>query len=477
MPDQNQQQNPQSQWTQQNQNTNDNFDVFGWDNDIFESENLIPIDGWEKTNTNDVDDFDDDIDVDYRNENNFGNSTQDTPQNATHIPQPEIVDNPNNDDLWDFDFSDVIDSPQWENTNNTPNNDLWDFDFDSPDTTQVNPTNNDGDNFSVYDEPDSPDDYTSPDDIEDLDDELENHTDTTDTIDINTQNPWDNPNIQTNNIDDYDTLDDDFLDPDDIQTIDPISEEKDEIPPLTPQEIETTNNEISSPEIQNDNPINGPTNDEYGQNTDQNEYKIEEDNLQDIDIENNPWDENQYINPQDYTDEADNEIVNTPRESTSSLQNTDDDTFESDPDMTYIQNKFSELKFETEKIFKLVNKDYNVWFDILWANDDRQKIMYKLFIQDNAINIKKNISDKINETQDSHSLKFELKDNSLGIYIDNELLYDETKDLQDDENKNKQVIEKLNKFIFLITEEYKKISRDKKAKEKDNIKKATFREF
>jgi hypothetical protein len=83
-------------------------------------------------------------------------------------------------------------------------------------------------------------------------------------------------------------LDDDFLDPDDIQTIDPISEEKDEIPPLTPQEIETTNNEISSPEIQNDNPINGPTNDEYGQNTDQNEYKIEEDNLQDIDIENNP---------------------------------------------------------------------------------------------------------------------------------------------------------------------------------------------
>ena len=57
------------------------------------------------------------------------------------------------------------------------------------------------------------------------------------------------------------------------------------------------------------------------------------------------------------------------------------------------------------------------------------------------------------------------------------MLYDEINDLQDDDNKAKQVVEKLNKFIFLITEEYKKISKDKKAKEKDNIKKTTFREF
>jgi hypothetical protein len=103
--------------------------------------------------------------------------------------------------------------------------------------------------------------------------------------------------------------------------------------------------------------------------------------------------------------------------------------------------------------------------------------MYKLFIDDYTIEIQKNITDKWNNSQISHTLRFELGQDSLEIYIDDELLYDEINDLQDDDNKTKQVVEKLNKFIFLITEEYKKISKDKKAKEKDNIKKATFREF
>jgi hypothetical protein len=103
--------------------------------------------------------------------------------------------------------------------------------------------------------------------------------------------------------------------------------------------------------------------------------------------------------------------------------------------------------------------------------------MYKLFIQDNSIDIQKNITDKSNNSEISHSLKFELDDTTLKTYIDDELLYDEITDLQNDSNKNKQVVEKLNKFIFLITEEYKKIIKDKKAKDHENIKKTTFREF
>jgi hypothetical protein len=48
------------------------------------------------------------------------------------------------------------------------------------------------------------------------------------------------------------------------------------------------------------------------------------------------------------------------------------------------------------------------------------------------------------------------------------MLYDELEDLLDNPSKKMQVSEKLNKFIFLITEEYKKIEKDKKQKEKRN---------
>jgi hypothetical protein len=57
----------------------------------------------------------------------------------------------------------------------------------------------------------------------------------------------------------------------------------------------------------------------------------------------------------------------------------------------------------------------------------------------------------------------------LKINIDDETLYDELEDLLDNPSKKMQVSEKLNKFIFLVNEEYKKIEKDKKQKEKRNI--------
>jgi len=48
------------------------------------------------------------------------------------------------------------------------------------------------------------------------------------------------------------------------------------------------------------------------------------------------------------------------------------------------------------------------------------------------------------------------------------LLYDEVEDLVNDQPKKLQTLEKLNKFIFLITEEYKKVEKQKKEKEQKN---------
>lgn len=458
MTDQTQTQDPQTQWAVQNQDTNKDFDMFGWDNDIFESENLIPIDGeWEinknEKNDFDNDNFDDDIDVDYRNEWNFTAPVVDS------TPQTEVTNNTN--DLWDFDFSEVVNPTQPGNPTNDTNNDLWTSNFEPTiptNTTETTQTDDIWDDFGVYDEPDNPNDYVSPDEISD---------DITDLDADTVENDVNTPNTNT----DEEVSNNDFVDLDQTEVLDPINESEDEfneeneniveIPPMTPQEIQTANDEITSnPEVQVD--------DEDTQN-------IPETNVQD-DIDED--DELLYSDTDDL-DDYNEWVDNSPETEELSEPNTtlDNTTYERDEDKTHIQNKFLELKFETEKIFQLVKKDYNIWFDILWANDDRQKIMYKLFIQDNAIDIQKNITDKSDNTQISHSLKFELDDATLKTYIDNELLYDEITDLTDDSNKNKQVVEKLNKFIFLITEEYKKIIKDKKAKDHENIKKATFREF
>ena len=66
---------------------------------------------------------------------------------------------------------------------------------------------------------------------------------------------------------------------------------------------------------------------------------------------------------------------------------------------------------------------------------------------------------------------------SLNVKVDGELLYDEIMDLQENENKKMQVMEKLNKFIFLVSEELKKLEKEKGKKEKKNILKGIFRNF
>ena len=55
------------------------------------------------------------------------------------------------------------------------------------------------------------------------------------------------------------------------------------------------------------------------------------------------------------------------------------------------------------------------------------------------------------------------------IFLKMAQLYDEQKDLQNNENKKMQVMEKLNKFIFLVSEELKKLEKEKEHKEKKNV--------
>lgn len=144
-----------------------------------------------------------------------------------------------------------------------------------------------------------------------------------------------------------------------------------------------------------------------------------------------------------------------------------------------LQKKLQELILETKNIHELVNKDLDKWFDLLWWNDDRTKVVYTIFVWNDFAKIDKNKTTKEDNSTDIHTLKFKIepKEASLQIVVDEELLYDEFQDLEKNPGKKSQVLEKLNKFIFLVKEEYKKIEKEKKQKESRNKVKWIFRNF
>jgi len=65
----------------------------------------------------------------------------------------------------------------------------------------------------------------------------------------------------------------------------------------------------------------------------------------------------------------------------------------------------------------------------------------------------------------TNDLGFAIEDNSLQVLLDDVLLFDEMEHLQDDPKKKMQVSEKLNKFIFLLSEHQKKMEKEAKEKE------------
>jgi len=65
----------------------------------------------------------------------------------------------------------------------------------------------------------------------------------------------------------------------------------------------------------------------------------------------------------------------------------------------------------------------------------------------------------------TNDLGFTIEDNSLQVLLDDVLLFDEMEHLQDDPKKKMQVSEKLNKFIFLLSEHQKKMEKEAKEKE------------
>lgn len=147
---------------------------------------------------------------------------------------------------------------------------------------------------------------------------------------------------------------------------------------------------------------------------------------------------------------------------------------------TDVQKKFGELFFTTKKIYELNHVEE--WFDILWADNDKIFVSYKFLLDETSnpmLFITKTEQDKSTEDETSNELRFEFngETSSLEVTINDTLLFDEINDFTEDQKKKMQVMDKLNKFIFLASEELRKIEKEIKAKQEAELERKKLQEI
>lgn len=147
---------------------------------------------------------------------------------------------------------------------------------------------------------------------------------------------------------------------------------------------------------------------------------------------------------------------------------------EKEPEVNYeetsdLRKKFNDLENNVKNIFKGLSLKNDDLLDIIGADNDKITTLYQFSLPDNEdIVIKRIETDKETEENTFNELRFalETEENKIQIFLDEVLLFDEDEVLAD-QKKKLQVMEKINKFIFLTGEKLKDIEREIKLKEED----------
>lgn len=151
---------------------------------------------------------------------------------------------------------------------------------------------------------------------------------------------------------------------------------------------------------------------------------------------------------------------------------------------TDVQKKFEELFFTTKKIYTLKAESWATeeTFDILWADNDKIFISYRFLLDDtenSTLFITKIEQNKETEEETINELKFTFDEEktSLEVTINDILLFDEIEDFTEDSKKKMQVMDKLNKFIFLASEELRKLEKAIKEREEEEKERRKLQEI
>ncbi|MEI7918755.1 MAG: hypothetical protein WCH65_00645 [bacterium] len=98
---------------------------------------------------------------------------------------------------------------------------------------------------------------------------------------------------------------------------------------------------------------------------------------------------------------------------------------------------------------------------------------------DPTVFITKNEQNKETEEEVNNELKFILdtQRTSLQVMVNDTLLFDEAQDFAEDQKKKLQVVDKINKFMFLSSEEVRKLENVIKQKEEEERERKRLQEI
>ena len=523
-------QNPQVNQNLNNQNEND--ELFWWSDDIFENSDLLqPINSEVDSahqvvkSQNDLNNFVGEVKNDsvqtipenqQPNENIIQNTSTDANDNQLNSDDlfenkqeepKEAIDNfenlynenesPDNqtqtndfsvnDDIFDWSTADEIDEiPEIEDLAWESNN------VETTDTPEVQESFDEQENISndtsnVETPINSSEEHKETNTSANMDDDISNDLDELKDREENDFNPneWNTDEIQQKS-DDNVVMENDNLNDWKAEN---IYDEKDESKESEEEDDEDDFDDEDDDDFDDDEDDDDDFDEEVDddENVDNNKWyasnKENNDNYENNNVWNVPNEEKtDDINVEETTVEDENKGQDTQENDIENIVVQDYEKYDPSQFKTDVQKKFWELQWKTEKIHELVWKDQDIWFDLLWWNDDRQKITYKILSDDDYVEIEKEELNKEDESVTTNLLEFALEegaDNNLSvkIFVNDIELYDEFNDLQKDPNKKMQVMEKMNKFIFLLDEEYKKIKKYQKEKEERNAVKWVFRNF
>ena len=134
-----------------------------------------------------------------------------------------------------------------------------------------------------------------------------------------------------------------------------------------------------------------------------------------------------------------------------------------------IQQKFANLLDNVSELTSLLRLKDGEILEIIWSNNDKVSVLYQFGLNEqNEVHVKRIETDKEEDETTFNELKLWLNPEShlFEIFLDDVLLFEES-DLIKDTKKKSQVIEKINKLIFLTESKLKDTEKELRAKQEE----------
>jgi len=98
--------------------------------------------------------------------------------------------------------------------------------------------------------------------------------------------------------------------------------------------------------------------------------------------------------------------------------------------------------------------------EVIGSDNDTVRVVYNFVLNDNRLSIERDETTIETGDEKNSELAFVKDGDDIKVYMDDTLLFDGDRDLQDDAKRKQQVIDKMNKMKFLLEEHVKKLEKE-----------------